>query len=188
MSIFFLALMIVGVIAMPHRKHGVISSDYRIISDTTFKTVENMNSVNNINVFGSDIDSSNFMWQTSRKRENKVFLNGKNAVIVTNLATTNRILPITKSAESLTELPVIPTAAASMVENPVKYAKRALHQTPSGFRLDGRRSFPYYNQKSILHLNRLVNGHKILSTNRRLRQPQGHHKTRPLSREKSSFR
>ncbi|VDB92674.1 Bgt-55003 [Blumeria graminis f. sp. tritici] len=169
MSIFFLALMIVGVIAMPHRKHGVISSDYRIISDTTFKTVENMNS-------------------TSRKKENKVFLNGKNAVIVTNLATTNRILPITKSAESLTELPVIPTAAASMVENPVKYAKRALHQTPSGFRLDGRRSFPYYNQKSILHLNRLVNGHKILSTNRRLRRPQGHHKTRPLSREKSSFR
>ncbi|CCU74602.1 putative effector protein, partial [Blumeria hordei DH14] len=154
--------------------------------DTNFKPIENTISVNNIKIFDSDIDSSNFMWQISQKREDKVFLNGKNAVIVNKLPTTNRILPVTKSTESLSELPVIHTAAASEVESSVKHAKRALHQTTSGFRLDGRRSFPYYNQKSIIHLSRLANDHKILSANRRLRRPHGYRITHLPSGEKSS--
>ncbi|CCU74655.1 CSEP0294 putative effector protein [Blumeria hordei DH14] len=148
-SIFFLTLMIVGMIAMPLKKHGVISPNNRIMGDSNFKTIDKMTSVNNIKIFESDIDSSNFMWQISQLKEDKVFLNGKNAVIKNKLPTTNRILTVTKSTESLSELPVIPIAVASELESPVKHAKRALHQTPSGFRLDGRRSYPYYNQKSI---------------------------------------
>ncbi|SZE99388.1 unnamed protein product [Blumeria hordei] len=166
-SIFFLTLMIFGIIAMPISKYGVISSNNRIMGDTNFKPIENTTSI-------------------SQKKEDKVFLNGKNAVIVNKLPTTNRILPVTKSTESLSELPVIHTAAASEVESSVKYAKRALHQTPSGFRLDGRRSFPYYNQKSIIHLSRLANDHKILSANRRLRRPHGYRITHLPSGEKSS--
>ncbi|SZE99440.1 unnamed protein product [Blumeria hordei] len=168
-SIFFLTLMIVGMIAMPLKKHGVISPNNRIMGDSNFKTIDKMTSI-------------------SQLKEDKVFLNGKNAVIKNKLPTTNRILTVTKSTESLSELPVIPIAVASELESPVKHAKRALHQTPSGFRLDGRRSYPYYNQKSILHLNRLVNDHKILSANRRLRRPHGYRIAHIPSGEKPSER
>lgn len=166
-SILFLAFLIMGLMSMPIRIHGVGILTHRNIGNKNSKMTENPTSIANNN-------------------ESNRFLGEKNTDDVTSLSMMNSNFPVTKSDGSLSASPANPTRVMGGVEPPRKYAKRALVQAPSGFQLDGKHRFPYYNQRSIRRLNGLVNGHKILSTNRRLGRPSVHRKPHLPNRVKSS--
>ncbi|CAD6504648.1 BgTH12-00154 [Blumeria graminis f. sp. triticale] len=167
-SILFLAFLIMGLMSMPIRIHGVGILTHRNIGNKNSKMTENPTS------------------QIANNNESNRFLGEKNTDDVTSLSMMNSNFPVTKSDGSLSASPANPTRVMGGVEPPRKYAKRALVQAPSGFQLDGKHRFPYYNQRSIRRLNGLVNGHKILSTNRRLGRPSVHRKPHLPNRVKSS--
>ncbi|SZE99403.1 unnamed protein product [Blumeria hordei] len=166
--ILFLALFMTGLMAVPISIHGIGSLSHRNIGDVNPKIIENPNS------------------QIASTKENNRFLGENNDDDRTSLSMMNSNFPVTRSGGYLPALTYNPTRVNTWVEPPRKYAKRALHQSPSGFQLDGKHRFPYYNQRSIRRVNRLVNDHKILSTNRRLRRPSVHRKPHLLNKEKSS--
>ncbi|CCU74617.1 CSEP0292 putative effector protein [Blumeria hordei DH14] len=184
--ILFLALFMTGLMAVPISIHGIGSLSHRNIGDVNPKIIENPNSVNNVKIFGDGVDRTDLMQQISNTRESNRFLGENNDDDRTSLSMMNSNFPVTKSGGYLSALPYNPTRVNTWVEPPRKYAKRALHQSPSGFQLDGKHRFPYYNQRSIRRVNGLVNDHKILSTNRRLRRPSVHRKPLLLNKEKSS--
>ncbi|CAD6504645.1 BgTH12-00152 [Blumeria graminis f. sp. triticale] len=167
-SILFLAFLIMGLMSMPIRIHGVGILTHRNIGNKNSKMTKNPTS------------------QIANNNESNRFLGEKNTDDVTSFSMMNSNFPVTKSDGSLSASPANPTRVMGGVEPPRKYAKRALVQAPSGFQLDGKHRFPYYNQRSIRRLNGLVNGHKILSTNRRLGRLSVHRKPHLPNRVKSS--
>ncbi|SZE99396.1 unnamed protein product [Blumeria hordei] len=167
-SILFLTLFMTGLMAMPIRINGIGILSHRNIGKENLKAIENQNS------------------QIANTRESNRFLGEENADDVNSLSMMNGNFPVTRSGGYLSALPVNPTRVMGGVAPPRKHAKRALYQAPSGFQLDGKHRFPYYNQRSIRRVNGLVNDHKILSTNRRLRRPSVHRKPHLLNKEKSS--
>ncbi|VDB92675.1 Bgt-55021 [Blumeria graminis f. sp. tritici] len=185
-SILFLAFLIMGLMSMPIRIHGVGILTHRNIGNKNSKMTKNPTSVNNVKIFGDSVDRTDSLYQIANNNESNRFLGEKNTDDVTSLSMMNSNFPVTKSDGSLSASPANPTRVMGGVEPPRKYAKRALVQAPSGFQLDGKHRFPYYNQRSIRRLNGLVNGHKILSTNRRLGRPSVHRKPHLPNRVKSS--
>ncbi|CCU74613.1 CSEP0290 putative effector protein [Blumeria hordei DH14] len=184
--ILFLALFMTGLMAVPISIHGIGSLSHRNIGDVNPNIIENPNSVNNVKIFGNGVDRTDLMQQIASTKESNRFLGENNADVGTSLSLTNDNFPVTRSGGYLSALTYNPTRVMGGVAPPRKHAKRALYQSPSGFQLDGKHRFPYYNQRSIRRVNGLVNDHKILSTNRRLRRPSVQRKPLLLNKEKSS--
>ncbi|CCU81321.1 CSEP0428 putative effector protein [Blumeria hordei DH14] len=158
-SIIFQTMMVAGLMAMPLRIYGVHSIANRVIDDKTLKTTEKMNFGSNFKILENGIDGTYFMKQTSRSKEGNQFSHVKNSGNLTNLTAMNSKFSVKRLARILSAPSAYLSRVMSGPEPQRKNMSRALHQTPSGFGLDGKHKFPYFNQKSISHLNRLMSSY-----------------------------
>ncbi|CAD6505524.1 BgTH12-01014 [Blumeria graminis f. sp. triticale] len=167
--IIFQTMMVAGLMAMPLKIHGIRSLANHVINDKTSKMTERMNE------------------QTSRNKEGNQFLHDKNSGNLTSMTAINSNSSVKRLARILSVPSVYLSRVMSGPEPQTKHVRRALHQTPSGFRLDGKHKFPYFNQKSISHLNRLMSSFQPSSSKHRLSQPYDNRNSRlPIKFKHSS--
>ncbi|EPQ65770.1 BgtE-5724 [Blumeria graminis f. sp. tritici] len=185
--IIFQTMMVAGLMAMPLKIHGIRSLANHVINDKTSKMTERMNFEPNIKILENDIDVTNFKEQTSRNKEGNQFLHDKNSGNLTSMTAINSNSSVKRLARILSVPSVYLSRVMSGPEPQRKHVRRALHQTPSGFRLDGKHKFPYFNQKSISHLNRLMSSFQPSSSKHRLSQPYDNRNSRlPIKFKHSS--